>query len=155
MQPWRLRGPLTGRFRLPRGGVRGLRDHLQRPAVIVAVMFLGGLIETLYWLRQGGDFMSGRVLLAPLFLLLLPVMVIPLRIPSRRPEDSTVRGIARLATGTAGAAIALSTAAANSANAQSSLSPRVEQHMVEPQLGERPFLHGVASGDPIPDSAIL
>ena len=58
-------------------------------------------------------------------------------------------------TGTAGAAIALSTAAANSANAQSSLSPRVEQHMVEPQLGERPFLHGVASGDPIPDSVIL
>ncbi|WP_415678314.1 flagellar motor control protein ZomB [Tsukamurella hominis] len=100
------RAPLTGRFRLPRGGVRGLRDHLQRPAVIVAVMFLGGLIETLYWLRQGGDFMSGRVLLAPLFLLLLPVMVIPLRIPSRRPEDSTVRGIARLATGTAGAAVA-------------------------------------------------
>ncbi|MGX9297433.1 flagellar motor control protein ZomB [Tsukamurella paurometabola] len=100
------RTPLTGRFRLPRGGVRGLRDHLQRPAVIVAVMFLGGVIETLYWLRQGGDFMSGRVLLAPLFLLLLPVMVIPLRIPSRRPEDSTVRGIARLATGTAGAAVA-------------------------------------------------
>ena len=58
-------------------------------------------------------------------------------------------------TGTAGAAIALSTAAANSANAQSSLSPRVEQHMVEPKLGERPFLHGVASGDPIPDSVIL
>jgi len=55
-------------------------------------------------------------------------------------------------TGTAGAAIALSGAAAN---AQSSLSPRVEQHMVEPKLGERPFLHGVASGDPIPDSVIL
>ena len=33
-------------------------------------------------------------------------------------------------TGTAGAAIALSTTAANTANAQSSLSPRVEQHMV-------------------------
>ncbi|BDH55221.1 flagellar motor control protein ZomB [Tsukamurella sp. PLM1] len=100
------RTPLTGRFRLPRGGARGLRDQLQRPSVIVAVMFLGGVAETLYWLRQGGDFMSGRVLLAPLFLLLLPVMVIPLRIPARRPEDSTVRGIARLAGGTAGAAIA-------------------------------------------------
>ena len=71
-------------------GCGGLRDHLQRPAVIVVVMLLGGVIETLYWLRQGGDFMSGRVLLAPLFLLLLPVMVIPLRIPSRRPEDSTL-----------------------------------------------------------------
>ena len=37
-------------------------------------------------------------------------------------------------TGTAGAAIALSGAAANTANAQSSLSPRVEQHMVEPPV---------------------
>ncbi|MET9327335.1 flagellar motor control protein ZomB [Tsukamurella sp. NPDC003166] len=99
------RAPLTGRFRLPRGA-RGLRDQLQRPAVIVAVMFLGGVAETLYWLRQGGDFMSGRVLLAPLFLLLLPVMVIPLRIPARQPGDSKVRGLARLAGGTAGAAIA-------------------------------------------------
>ncbi|GAB3134120.1 flagellar motor control protein ZomB [Tsukamurella serpentis] len=100
------RAPLTGRFRLPRGGARGLRDQLQRPAVIVTVMFLGGVAEAVYWVRQGGDFMSGRVLLAPLFLLLLPVMVIPLRLPSRRPEDSTVRGLARLAGGTAGAVIA-------------------------------------------------
>ncbi|WP_019201324.1 flagellar motor control protein ZomB [Tsukamurella sp. 1534] len=100
------RAPSTGRFRLPKGGVAGLREHLQRPAVIVAVMLLGGAAETLYWVRQGGDFMSGRVLLAPLFLLLLPVMVIPLRIPSRQPGDSAVRGAARLAGGTAGAAIA-------------------------------------------------
>ncbi|ADG76819.1 flagellar motor control protein ZomB [Tsukamurella paurometabola] len=100
------RTPLTGGFRLPRGGVTGLRDHLQRPAVIVAVMFLGGVIETLYWLRQGGDFMAGRVLLAPLFLLLLPVMVIPLRIPSRQEGDSRIKGAARLLGGSAGAAVA-------------------------------------------------
>ena len=101
------RAPFTGRFRLPRGGARGLRDQLQRPSVIVVVMLLGGIAETLYWLRQGGDFMSGRVLLAPLFLLLLPVMVIPLRIPSpRKPGESTVRGLARLAGGAVGAAIA-------------------------------------------------
>ncbi|MER0000282.1 MULTISPECIES: alkaline phosphatase D family protein [unclassified Corynebacterium] len=61
--------------------------------------------------------------------------------------------------GTVGAALALtttaSTANASTAHAQSSLSSRPEPHMVEPTLGERPFLHGVASGDPIPDSVVL
>ncbi len=46
------------------------------PAVVVFVVF-SGLLQAFYWIRQGGDFMHGRVLLAPLFCLLAPVVVIP------------------------------------------------------------------------------
>ncbi|MGB3695965.1 MAG: flagellar motor control protein ZomB [Gordonia sp. (in: high G+C Gram-positive bacteria)] len=70
------------------GSVGGLRrrwsllvDHLQTQNAVVATVLVAGLILGLYWLRQGGDFMHGRVLLAPLFILLLPVMVIPVTIP--------------------------------------------------------------------------
>ncbi|MFT3716396.1 MAG: flagellar motor control protein ZomB [Gordonia sp. (in: high G+C Gram-positive bacteria)] len=55
---------------------------LQRPSTVVATILAAGLILGLYWLRQGGDFMHGRVLLAPLFILLLPVMVVPATIPA-------------------------------------------------------------------------
>lgn len=99
---------------LEKGRWQRRRALAHSPAVIVVVMLIGGLIEALYWIRQGGDFMSGRVLLAPLFILLLPVMVLPLRIPGREPEraDNAVarRGrlaaAARLTGGAAGAAIA-------------------------------------------------
>ena len=37
-----------------------------------------------YWIRQGGDFMHGRVLLTPLFCLLAPVAVIPVVLAGRR-----------------------------------------------------------------------
>ena len=40
-----------------------------------------GCLQALYWIRQGGDFMHGRVLLAPLFCLLAPVAVIPVVLP--------------------------------------------------------------------------
>ncbi|MCY0609852.1 hypothetical protein OVV29_30345, partial [Klebsiella pneumoniae] len=40
-----------------------------------------GVLQALYWIRQGGDFMHGRVLLAPLFCLLAPVGVIPILLP--------------------------------------------------------------------------
>jgi arabinofuranosyltransferase len=42
---------------------------------------VSGLLQALYWIRQGGDFMHARVLLAPLFCLLAPVAVIPVVIP--------------------------------------------------------------------------
>ncbi|MFZ2511760.1 MAG: flagellar motor control protein ZomB [Gordonia sp. (in: high G+C Gram-positive bacteria)] len=60
---------------------RGFQDRLQRPSTVVLTVLLAGLVLTLYWLRQGGDFMHGRVLLAPLFILLLPVMVVPATVP--------------------------------------------------------------------------
>jgi len=54
---------------------------VRRPSVVVAFMLLSGILQGLYWTRQGGDFMHGRVLLAPVFCLLAPVSVIPLAFP--------------------------------------------------------------------------
>ena len=54
---------------------------MQSPPAVVAFVLVSGLLQALYWIRQGGDFMHGRVLLAPLFCLLAPVAVIPVPIP--------------------------------------------------------------------------
>ncbi|WP_269475424.1 terminal beta-(1-_2)-arabinofuranosyltransferase [Mycobacterium parmense] len=54
---------------------------VQSPPAVVAFVLVSGLVQALYWIRQGGDFMHGRVLLAPLFCLLAPVAVIPVPIP--------------------------------------------------------------------------
>ncbi|GAA1482330.1 hypothetical protein GCM10009624_27700 [Gordonia sinesedis] len=76
---------------------------VQTPAAVVTVTVLGGLIVGVYWLRQGGDFMHGRVLLTPLFILLLPVMVVPVTIPAQlrtvlRGDRSADRAAAPAAT---------------------------------------------------------
>src|ERR1700747_3702585 len=55
-------------------------DGSTSPAV-VAFVLVSGLLQGFYWIRQGGDFMHARVLLAPLFCLLAPVAVIPVVIP--------------------------------------------------------------------------
>ncbi len=60
----------------------GLAARVQTPAAVVAFMVLSGVLQAVYWIRQGGDFMHGRVLLAPLFCVLLPVAVIPVAIPA-------------------------------------------------------------------------
>ncbi|WP_234353822.1 hypothetical protein [Gordonia iterans] len=56
--------------------------RLQQPSTVVTTVLLAGILLTLYWTRQGGDFMHGRVLLAPLFILLLPVMAVPATFPA-------------------------------------------------------------------------
>jgi arabinofuranosyltransferase len=48
---------------------------VQSPAAVVVFIVVSGLLQAFYWIRQGGDFMHGRVLLAPLFCLLAPVAV--------------------------------------------------------------------------------
>jgi arabinofuranosyltransferase len=58
-----------------------LARAVQSPPAAVAFVLLSGLLQALYWTRQGGDFMHARVLLAPLFCLLAPVAVIPVMIP--------------------------------------------------------------------------
>lgn len=58
-----------------------LRRMVQSPPAVVFFMIVSGLLQAVYWLRQGGDFMHGRVLLTPLFCLLAPVAVIPLLLP--------------------------------------------------------------------------
>ncbi len=73
-RPWWLRR------QVPRG-YGWVRRTVQSPPAVVAFMVLSGLIQGIYWVRQGGDFMHGRVLLAPIFCVLAPVAVIPLVLP--------------------------------------------------------------------------
>ncbi len=58
-----------------------LARAVQSPSAVVAFVLVSGLVQGVYWIRQGGDFMHARVLLAPLFCLLAPVAVIPVVIP--------------------------------------------------------------------------
>jgi arabinofuranosyltransferase len=58
-----------------------LARTVQSPAAVVIFILVSGLLQALYWIRQGGDFMHGRVLLAPLFCLLAPVAVVPVVFP--------------------------------------------------------------------------
>jgi arabinofuranosyltransferase len=58
-----------------------LARSVQSPAAVVVFILVSGLLQALYWIRQGGDFMHGRVLLAPLFCLLAPVAVLPVVFP--------------------------------------------------------------------------
>lgn len=62
----------------------------QSPSAVVVFMLFSGTIQALYWIRQGGDFMHGRVLLAPLFCLLAPVAVLP--IAAGRPANRRTGG---------------------------------------------------------------
>ena len=75
-----------GHGRLPRDIPRhrqALAARVQSPAAVVAFMLISGAVQALYWIRQGGDFMHGRVLLAPLFCLLAPISVIPVALRGR------------------------------------------------------------------------
>ncbi len=71
---------------------------VQSPPAVVAWVLVSGLLQALYWIRQGGDFMHARVLLAPLFCLLAPVAVIPIAIPDgqdySRETGNWVAGVA-------------------------------------------------------------
>ncbi len=73
---WWVRDPShTHRGRLSR--------LVQSPPAVVAFFVASGLLQAFYWIRQGGDFMHGRVLLAPLLCMLAPVAVIPVVLPDR------------------------------------------------------------------------
>jgi arabinofuranosyltransferase len=61
-----------------------LARAVQSPPAVVAFVLVSGLLQGIYWIRQGGDFMHARVLLVPLFCLLAPVAVIPVMIPDGR-----------------------------------------------------------------------
>jgi arabinofuranosyltransferase len=67
----------------PRWSVRRVRKRMRSPGAVVALMLGSGFILTVYALRVGGDFMHGRMLLPQLFCLLLPVAVVPIRLPER------------------------------------------------------------------------
>ena len=52
--------------------------RLRTPLAICILMWVCGLLHSVYVVRVGGDFMHGRMLLLPLFTLLLPISVVPL-----------------------------------------------------------------------------
>ena len=58
-----------------------LARTVQSPAAVVIFMVGSGALQAIYWIRQGGDFMHGRVLLTPVFCMLAPVAVIPVVLP--------------------------------------------------------------------------
>ena len=68
-------------FHVPPSGYGRLARAMQSPAAVVVFIVVSGLLQALYWIRQGGDFMHGRVLLTPLFCLLAPVAVVPVVFP--------------------------------------------------------------------------
>ncbi|PKZ63262.1 hypothetical protein CYJ73_22825 [Gordonia terrae] len=74
----------------------GWSRRLQSSTAVVTVVALAGIVLIVYWMRQGGDFMHGRVLLVPVFVTLLPLMVVPVTIPAhvgaafrRRPSKDS------------------------------------------------------------------
>jgi arabinofuranosyltransferase len=74
---WWMRSPAQG-------DERGRAARLvQCPRTVVVFIVVSGLLQALYWIRQGGDFMHGRVLLTPVFCMLAPVAVIPVALPDR------------------------------------------------------------------------
>ncbi|WP_046440714.1 flagellar motor control protein ZomB [Corynebacterium kutscheri] len=58
-----------------RGAIKN-RCALRRPSIAIIFMVLCAILHLLYVIRVGGDFMHGRMLLLPLFTLLLPVSVV-------------------------------------------------------------------------------
>lgn len=74
-----------------------LQAWLRTPRAVVTFILGSGLILGVYSVRVGGDFMHGRVLLPVLFCLLIPVAVIPLRVPARtafgRNRDTAIFGV--------------------------------------------------------------
>ncbi|GAB4582334.1 terminal beta-(1-_2)-arabinofuranosyltransferase [Nocardia sp. IFM 10818] len=62
--------------------IHRLSRWLHSPAAVVALMLGSGALLTVYEIRVGGDFMHGRMLLPQLFCLILPVAVLPLRVPA-------------------------------------------------------------------------
>lgn len=91
---------IRGRPRPNRGVVGSghgwLARLLQSPAAVVIFFLVSGLLQAIYWIRQGGDFMHGRVLLTPVFLMLTPIAVIPVVLPD---ETRMARGAGYLFVG--------------------------------------------------------
>ncbi|MFC6011774.1 flagellar motor control protein ZomB [Nocardia lasii] len=77
-------------FALPKLSVSSVRRWLRSPSAVVVMVVGSGLLLTVYAVRVGGDFMHGRMLLTQLFLLLLPVAVLPLPTRWRAASASIV-----------------------------------------------------------------
>ena len=77
------------------GRLLRLRGRVRSTPVVTVAFLVVALVMLLYVTRVGGDFMHGRVLLPSLFLILLPVAVVPLPVgPARGSADASVRRVA-------------------------------------------------------------
>nr|WP_280340468.1 flagellar motor control protein ZomB [Nocardia neocaledoniensis] len=86
----------------PTWSVAGIRAWLRSPSAVVVMVLGSGLLLTVYAIRVGGDFMHGRMLLTQLFLLLLPVAVVPIRLRAFTPRDWSTAVVLVALLGTAG-----------------------------------------------------
>ena len=57
--------------------IEGLRYQLRTPRAVVVLILVGALLDIVFELKVGGDFMHGRQLLPALYMLLLPVSMLP------------------------------------------------------------------------------
>ncbi|WP_372451869.1 flagellar motor control protein ZomB [Nocardia albiluteola] len=57
--------------------ILGLRHQLRTPRAVVVLILVGALLNIVFELKVGGDFMHGRQLLPALYMLMLPVSVLP------------------------------------------------------------------------------
>ncbi|MGO4204242.1 flagellar motor control protein ZomB [Rhodococcus sp. TAF43] len=76
------------------------RGWLRSTRGVVAFILVGGALLAAYAIRVGGDFMHGRTLLPALFCLLLPVAVVPIRVPragDRQDRRAMILGAGSLA----------------------------------------------------------
>lgn len=81
---WRISARSAHWAGAPAGQAPAGRMRVRSRAGVVALMLAAAGLHILYVIRVGGDFMHGRMLLLPLFALLLPLMVAPLADLSRR-----------------------------------------------------------------------
>ncbi|MEU6559951.1 flagellar motor control protein ZomB [Nocardia nova] len=123
------KAPATGRL-------TRLQGWLRSPAAVVAVLVGGGLLLVIFNIRVGGDFMHGRMLLPQLFCLMLPVSVLPVRLPVASGESDR-RGWLRWSfalpliawAGTVGWALFAANTTANTAGGQISASGIVDERI--------------------------
>lgn len=70
----------------PRDRLRRLQTRLRTPGAVVTLILVCTVLLIVYNIRVGGDFMHGRMLLPALFCLMLPISVLPMRLPSRQGQ---------------------------------------------------------------------
>ena len=72
--------------------IDSLRQELRTPRAVVVLILVGALLDIVFELKVGGDFMHGRQLLPALYMLMLPVSVLPVySLADRRPPMTVGR----------------------------------------------------------------
>ncbi|KAF0849668.1 arabinofuranosyltransferase [Nocardia caishijiensis] len=86
----------------PTWSIAAVRSWFRSPSAVVVLVLVSGLLLTVYAVRVGGDFMHGRMLLTQLFLLLLPVAVVPIPVRAFAAKDWSFAVLLVALLGTAG-----------------------------------------------------